>query len=405
MHSFHEFKLDLDEPEAPALSPPQSRQARLAQATTLALEMKMNTIGAELESLIRPPSRPRIVFGGAQQVERGSLRPPPPPPPPKVYNSGPTLPPRRAASPVALSPSVPPAGARAHPSRARAYGLATAPIDQRSSAVYRSLNLEERSLMRYGSPTAPHTTADGVLIRDGLTPGQRALGMSGNSAPHAATRALLIAYPSSPCLMPSLKPPMGQDKRRFAASRKAATALERSRHVERARRRAAASGWLMTDGERERHLAAQQKQQRAARDAMAPTRVGPPGAHAEAATADVLPPAPGEEHGSIHLDASRPYSPPSPSDGGSLSRPYSPSALSGGPSRPYTPGSPGGLSSSSSSHNLRRAQSASRLSSPALHAYRTAEGEQLAARYSYFPLTYEGLAPERTGEVSARIRM
>ena len=51
------------------------------QGLTLALDSKMGALVNDIEMLINPPPRKRTVYGAAQAIEKGSLRPPPTPPP------------------------------------------------------------------------------------------------------------------------------------------------------------------------------------------------------------------------------------------------------------------------------------------------------------------------------------
>ena len=233
---------------------------------TVALNAKMNVITNEVDTLISPPARVRTVYGGAHAVERGSLRPPPAPPPPKVYSVN--APCRAAAMPATSVNRSAAAGGdtgadvsggvvsgASRPSStvkvlrhrrdlrcASCYaslGLASVPIDSSrdsSRGLLRTPQLSDTSLLKEGSPSAPRRFEDGAFVRDGLTPGQRALGATGSDQ-HTSIRELVSRY-GKPVMRPSERPPMGRDKRRFAASQKAGGVLDASKQVEAARRRA-----------------------------------------------------------------------------------------------------------------------------------------------------------------------
>ena len=427
---------------------------------TVALNAKMNVITNEVDTLISPPARVRTVYGGAHAVERGSLRPPPAPPPPKVYSVN--APCRAAAMPATSVNRSAAAGGdtgadvsgggvsgASRPSStvkvlrhrrdlrcASCYaslGLASVPIDSSrdsSRGLLRTPQLSDTSLLKEGSPSAPRRFEDGAFVRDGLTPGQRALGATGSDQ-HTSIRELVSRY-GKPVMRPSERPPMGRDKRRFAASQKAGGVLDASKQVEAARRRAEANGWL-ADKEVAMLATPPAAQARGSIDVGLAYAALP----SQLPAADSLPASGG----------SRGLEPPPPSRSShreSTSRasmrgegggPAPRSSLSregwgregGGRTRgenrgggiaaqitlqeraPHTPQAR--LRSSASALVLRRAHSASAIASPltsaspALTAYRAHTEEQWAARYSFFPLTTSGLTPQRASATDYTVQV
>ena len=356
------------------------------QGLTLALDSKMGSLVNDIETLINPPPRKRTVYGAAQAIEKGSLRPPPTPPPPRVYNVHAPEFRVKAAMDRAKSPG--PTGSRASALRRTQSAsylykgeLRTVPNDawgrQSPRHLLKSPNREDYSIIREdvrperpGSPTAPRRFADGALLRDGLTPGQRALGARAppNSGNHARCHQLVTRY-GHPVLMPIRQP-----LRPKSGLRRSESALMASKSVEFARRKARAQGWL--DEEE--------------MEGRAPSHARP---IVTAEMDGVIPPGGSPRTPRQEYEDPFPQA-PSPTPAGAIGPPGSP--LFDSPRLGTPP-----MRHVASAHQLRassRPSSGSALQrplSPALSLNGANEDDQLNARYSFFPLTATGLAPNR----------
>ena len=231
------------------------------QTITLELEEKISSIDQEIYDLIHPPPRKRTpVWGGAHAIERGALRAPPPGAPARVYNMhAPSK--RRVAAieglvaplshglegavagvpmrqqqqqqtslqqtsmrVVKLSNNLSSAEALIPPPRSR--GKSPAMTTGAYGARSRAAAMEQD----HGDSTGP--------TRDGLTPGQRALGATGHDR-HAPCRALATRYPGSVPMLPKQKPGgarYGGFERMLAARGGASDALLASKAIEGHRR-------------------------------------------------------------------------------------------------------------------------------------------------------------------------
>ena len=232
------------------------------QRITLQLDEKLGSLANEVDTLVRPAPRKRRVWGGAQAVERDN-RPTSPPSSPKVYSEqAPST--RRVdvrlqsaesqRDMMAQAAAGSPWPAAAHTGQARRSwhsaarsGAGTvlratsseafpgmAAIDRAAAASPNSHRCESH-LLKEGSPTAPRWLPGGPQLRDGLTPGQRALGATGSDE-HAGHHALMVQY-GRPVLLPRLRPPPHHRAKTGARDQ----ALRASEHIEGRRRAVLAS--------------------------------------------------------------------------------------------------------------------------------------------------------------------
>ena len=200
--------------------PPPPPQQPPASPTTLALGFQ-NLFGDEdydLEQLLRPPPRKRVVWGGAQSVERGDrktltlLHVGALPTPAKVYDS----------------PVRPPS-----PSRGRAvmHGVLRFGVDFRRELV---------------PPLAASASVGALPVHvahDGLTPGQRHLGKISSKdrlAPHLHRQMLTGKPPSMPVLLPAAS------TRVLAHTLKSTSAALQARERLRRREYGKATKWIKT---------------------------------------------------------------------------------------------------------------------------------------------------------------
>ena len=226
---------------------PNDTTAAKVQRITLQLDEKLGSLATEVETLARPAPRKRRVWGGAQAVERGALRPSSPPTPPKVYSEqAPSMrrvdvrlhsaDARRDLTTQAATGSPWPAAATGQARRSwhtkggqllRATSSEAFPgmaAIERAAAASPSSHRCESQLLKEGSPTAPRWLPGGPQLRDGLTPGQRALGATGSDE-HAGHHALMVQY-GRPVLLPRLRPPP-HHRAKAGARDQALRALER----------------------------------------------------------------------------------------------------------------------------------------------------------------------------------
>jgi hypothetical protein len=198
--------------------PPQDAASSMAAVQTLTLQAleKMGSLEADVGNILRPPPRKRKVYGGAQAIQPGS-RPAAAAQPARVYNvHSPSA--RRIAAMQSLSNTTASvvdadeaspaekhgAGVRAaHPvpcDRARPAAVLIPPLElllhapppegdslgsnARSDGGQQDGDQQESEFLRsYIGRQAPT-----VIIRDGLTPGQRAFGAKGRDR-YASCRA------------------------------------------------------------------------------------------------------------------------------------------------------------------------------------------------------------------------
>ena len=220
---------------------PSSREMAPVSSFTMNFDHLLGDFQSQVDSMLRPPPRPRKVYGGAQSIAGGhQLLLPPASPPPKVYSVHNTGTHRLAAMRSLSASSLPLSrcggaamhcgfrGAPSHtPTRLASCGSLGSvglhdSLDSATGGFLRSPNRSDGSLLREGSPTAPRLLQHGLrgtLLRDGLTPGQRALGATGNDR-HAACSALVARY-GRPVMLPPRLPP----KPAVRASRQAAESV------------------------------------------------------------------------------------------------------------------------------------------------------------------------------------
>ncbi len=202
----------------PVAMPPDTSLRTLE--TIQALEASFVPLEQQLSALSAPVVRPRKVYGGAQAVEEGRKRAVYSKVPPRVYldtlEAGPPEP--NGATPGTRRPQH--VGRRPH--RLAPSGSAPALLHKPRDM----LALVAPPRMRQPAAASPDLPSAKAIRRDGLTPGQRALGAEGVADPHAACRPLMERGYSN-----SILPPPNRSLRatRRVETEAAAAAAERKR--------------------------------------------------------------------------------------------------------------------------------------------------------------------------------
>ena len=222
---------------------PKPSSAAEMTSITMRLDSLLDELEPKIKDLVKPRGRPPTPkFGAAQAVASNKTQSRPPSPPAKLYNvHAPST--RRLAAMHSLSFNSLPAAARSGGTAGMRGTSAGAGI--RAGAIRPS----NGTLQKVSSSPTLRLPA-GLLLRDGLTPGQRALGATGKDL-HSGCRALVASY-GRPVMLPTRSPPKPAAR---AASESELAVTTRDAETRR-RKLFASPAWIEADEAEEEEYAA-----------------------------------------------------------------------------------------------------------------------------------------------------